>query len=93
MCWLNGYHEVPVEQWERQDDKEVLADGVAVVRSEIPGLLNSEEFTVAIREWHEFKVYGYPYDGGRKDQPCQWFDVIQLFDGLADKHGRQNGGN
>lgn len=64
-----------------------------VLRSDIPDLLSGKEFTTAVNEWTEFKTYGLPYEGGAKDQPCQWFDVIKMFDMLYVKHGGNNGGN
>ena len=71
----------------RQDYREVLDDDIAVDRNEIPGLLIDEGFILAVNEWHDYKQYGKPYSGGIKEQPCQWYDVIKMFDGLYAKHG------
>ena len=62
------------------------------MRCDIPDILSDEGFVTALTEWHEFKSYGLPYAGGVKDQPCQWFDIIKVFNGLYDKHGGDNGG-
>ena len=72
--------------WERQDRKEVLADGIVVTRSDIPGLLEDKGFYIAMREWNNYHRFGLPFTGGWKEQPCQLIDVIELFDSLYEKH-------
>ena len=55
-------------------------------------MLKDEEFIYAFNEWNDYHAYGFPYAGGRKDQPCQLMDIIKLFDSLYAKHRKKDGG-
>ncbi len=63
---------------------------VIVFRDEIPKLLNDEYFLSAFTAWHDFKVFGrLAYDGGYRDQPCQWCDAVKLFESIYNQHIEQ----
>jgi len=94
LCWVKGYHKEPETTWRRlKGDKELLPNGDVIDRGDIPSLVNDADFLTAFNEWNSYHQFGFPYDGGWKEQPCHLIDIIRLFDSLYDKYRDKKNGS
>jgi len=63
------------------DDKAII-----IFRDTIPELLNDELFISMFNAWHGFKLFGLPFAGGYREQPCQWVDAVKMCEGIYNEH-------
>lgn len=65
------------------NDKETDdSNSIIIDRSTIPELLHDPDFVEAANVWVDYKAFGSPYGGGYLEWPCQYYDVVKLYDGL-----------
>lgn len=64
------------------NDKDREEKKIIIDRSTIPDLLTDASFIDAVNIWIDYKAFGNPYESGYMTWPCQYYDVVKLFDGL-----------
>ena len=89
---MRGDFAVPEAKWRRQraGRKEILAgsgvNALVVERRTIPDY-NSPYFHEALMFWRNWRLIKLPLkDGGEDEQPCQWDDVITLFEATYNEY-------
>ena len=92
ILWMRGDFAVPEAKWRRQraGRKEILAgsgvNALVVERRTIPDY-NSPYFHEALMFWRNWRLIKLPLkDGGEDEQPCQWDDVITLFEATYNEY-------
>ena len=55
-------------------------------RGEIPDYF-SPEFWTTFRWWQDWRILQeLPYVGGTRDQPCQWYDTVMMYELMFREH-------